>query len=176
MAKKSQNEILNNLVDYYKMKASKDFDKVITQVNDEMYDEAIKMYDTFITQYYSYKTSSYVRYGETRPGTGMGTRLFYGQNITKNNHKHTLTIDISGDDLSQDSKPYKDDPDFVMMNVFSGYRGIPGFWLIDWTGEYNGKYFSYKGTMKDAFSQFGFYFTSIARESFLPKWRKLGWK
>ena len=156
MARNNINNALNKYVNKKVNEVKKEFKKTIRYVNKELAIEASRMYDTFIDQYYSYKTKSYIRHGETRPGTGVGINLYRANNILSSVGRDSFVIDISSKDM--ESKNYKKDgPEFVLNNVIEGYRGVPGYWLREWVGSYEGKYFSYTGTIDKAFKYFNEY-------------------
>lgn len=128
---------------------------------DAFYEESWKMFDSFIDQYYSYSTLSYIRHGESKPGTKRGINLYRANQIRKKNGDNpTINIQIDASDM-EDGYQY-DSPTFVLENVMHGYRGVPGKWLREWTGNYVGKYFSYSGTPANAFRIFESHFDEIA--------------
>lgn len=157
----------------------------------ELYKEAEKMYDSFIDQYYAYKTKSYVRHGETKPGTCRGINLYRGQqfkivdkthiesctdtagkktiiNLTAKLNTPIFHMDISAKDM----EGYKYNPaDEVLDLVVNGIRGVPDKgWWIPWTGSYTCKYFSIeKTTMARAFEIFDDYFDDMLLDIMLSK-------
>jgi len=161
------NKSLNKYVNKKVKEVRKEFRKTIRDVNKELVKEASRMYDTFIDQYYSYKTKSYIRHGETRPGTGVGINLYRANDIRAINNR-SFILDIN----SHDMEGYKkDSSEFVLNNVLEGYRGIPGYWLQEWVGTYEGKYFSYTGTIRKAFEYFNEY---VVPEVVIQEWHKRG--
>lgn len=155
----------------------------ITYAINELYKEAWKMYDSFIDQYYSYKTQSYIRHGETRPGTCRGINLYRGQQFKIKNKVQSKSIPIKIDKANFTLEATLNTPalitnisgeemdgyrynttDEVLDMVIDGIRGVPqkGWW-IPWTGSYNGKYFSVSNaTMAKAFEMFDDYFDDMA--------------
>ena len=154
-------------------KAYKDAVTAANIAIDETHNEAIKMYDSFIDQYYSYRTKSYVRHEQLRPGTGMGINLYRGNQIVKNNGDDPY-LDIEFDASDMAGYP-RIGANFVLEAVMTGYRGLPyGNWT-EWSGEYKGKYFSHSGTPQEAFDEFELQFDNIASGIFTKEIRKLGW-
>lgn len=154
---------------------NKDVDKTIRYVNNEMYDEAVNMYDEFIRQFYSYETTSYIRHWEGKPGTGEGQNLYFGKDIRKETRKPKLIIYLPTDPEyisnggGQMKEPMADDYRFntaqeVLSYVYSGVRFPDKFnkVVMEWRGDYKGKYFRYRGTMEDAFNTFNMKFDKIA--------------
>ena len=138
-----------------------------------MYKEATRMYDTFMYDFYSYKTRIYIRHGQNRPGTGSGENLYRGQQIRKigSVYNPLLSIEFSGKDM-QGGYEY-DSPYEVLQSVMSGIR-FP-IREMTWEGSYDGKYFSYSGTPERAFRIFEEHFDDIAYEIFYKKWHEIGW-
>ena len=169
MATNNINKALNKYVDKKVKEVKKEFKKTVKSVNKELVNEASRMYDAFIDQYYLYKTKSYIRHGETRPGTGVGINLYRANDIRVINGK-SFILDINSRDMEY--KNYKKDtPNFVLDNVLEGYRGVPGYWLQEWVGTYKGKYFSYTGTINKAFKYFNEY---VVPEVIIQEWHKRG--
>jgi len=194
MKKKSQIET----VAYYFTKSAseiinKDVDKAIRYVNNEMYDEAVKMYDTFIDQFYSYKTTSYVRHWEGVPGTQEGQNLYFGKDIRKFTKHPKLVINLPSDagyvsNGGGQAEPMANDYRFntsteVMEYVFSGvrfpdfitYKKRGGNSLMTWEGRYKGTYFYYNGTMENAFNKFNEDFDKIAMRAVRKYLKTLGY-
>ena len=158
----------------------------------ELYKVAIKMYDSFIDQYYAYKTRSYVRHGETKPGTCVGINLYRAQqfkiknstytenftdragkkttiNLTMKLNTPTFSTNISAEDMEDHN--YYDPAEEVLDLVVNGIRGVPDRgWWIPWMGSYTGKYFSTgKTTMAKAFETFDNYFDDMLLNIMLSK-------
>lgn len=198
MKKKSQIET----VAYYFTKSAseiinKDVDKAIRYVNNEMYDEAVKMYDTFIDQFYSYKTTSYVRHWEGVPGTCEGQNLYFGKDIRKYTKHPKLVINLPNDagyvsnGGGQEKEPMTDDYRYntareVLEYVFEGVRFPDTFeykiWkdrgensLMTWEGRFKGNYFYYNGTMENAFNKFNGDFDKIAMRAVRKYLKSLGY-
>lgn len=170
MANNNINNVLNKYVNKKVKEVKKEFKKVVVSVNKELAKEASRMYDSFIDQYYSYKTRSYIRHGETKPGTGVGINLYRANNILENTQRDSFIISINSNDM--ESKNYKKNTaEFVLDNVIAGYRGVPGYWFKEWIGTYEGKYFSYTGTIDKAFKYFNEY---VVPEVIIQEWHKRG--
>lgn len=151
-----------------KQEAVQVWNEAINYTYKELYDEAWKMYDSFIDQFYMYKTQSYVRHGEIKAGTRMGSNLYKGQQLKfKPGFMPSVTIEFSGEEMES----YQHNtPDDVLNIVMNGIRGVPSKgWWTTWKGSYNGKYFSYSGEMIDAFNTFEKYFDDMAKYIFSQK-------
>ena len=148
----------------------------------ELEEEARNMYDSFIEQYYKYKTKYYYRHN-AGVGTCWGDNLYYGSwgkgdrgiNIVFSEEKkgfkmYKFYTNFSGD-LMAGGYEYNT-PDEVLSQVMRGIRGVPELedgkegWWEPWIGSYNGKYFSYGGIMKKAFNCFDDNFEQLQREIF----------
>lgn len=126
--------------------------------------EAEKMYDSFLDQFYSYRTKSYIRHSQTRPGTGTGINLYRGQHIRIEKEKHNgftldnLVIEFNG--LDMESKKYRyNTADEVLDYVMNGIRFTHEFessdWTMTWEGNYDGEYYSsLNQNMKQSFDDF----------------------
>lgn len=187
--------MMKNQVDYIARKyvksidyqINKDIDKTIRYVNNEMYNEAIRMYDSFITQFYLYETKSYVRHWEGVPGTRRGQNLYFGKDIRKFTRKPKLIINVPGEGEYEtngggQAEPMADDYRFdsaidVLDYVYSGIRfpSVFGRNEMKWSGQYSGKLFSYRGTMRDAFDKFNMEFDKIAMKESRKYLRTLGY-
>ena len=155
--------------------AKKDYYKVVNELNKELYKDVVQMYDTFITQFYAYKTTSYIRHGQTVPGTQTGESLFRAQDfrIGGNYYNPTLIINFAPNDMGTTYQ--YDSAENVFDYVMHGIR-FPYFNnLLNWTGTYRGKYFSYRGIPQHAFQLFGDTFNEIAERGFRKKWSKTKW-
>lgn len=174
-------DILGRIVKEYKRavkeKIRQDYYPTINYTNEQMYKEATKMYDTFIDQFYSYRTSSYIRHGETKPGTGMGTNLYRGQQIRKLGTRKEPMLEISFSGADMEGGYEYASPGEVLEGVMTGLRFCSpnGSFGMEWSGSYEGKHFSYAGSMKDAFDQFGKDFKKTSRKIFMEQWHKIGW-
>ena len=168
------NKMLNKYVDDTIKLASKDIDRIINDVNKDLYKETIKMYDSIIDQFYFYKTTSYIRHGETRPGTGMGINLYRANNITyKEGKSPSLTVNINSDDMEGGyENPSKED---VFEYITSGVRFPFGKVPPANNLEYKGKYFSYKGSINSIFMQLDNDYKDISSDMFYKRWKKTKW-
>ena len=149
--------------------------KAINYTYRKLYDEAKKMYDSYIDQYYKYKTKSYIRHGESRPGTMRGINLYRGQQIKFSpGLVPTLDIHFSGEDMENYGLK-GDSPDEVLSMVMRGIRGVPSRgWWETWTGSYDGTYFSYSGNMMSAFNTFNDRFEDMEEYIFFKKLHSIG--
>lgn len=170
MKNKSLKEVTEEWVYINMDQFDKILDKSIYKTNDKIYDEVDRMYKSFIRQFYMYKTKSYIRHGELRPGSREGNQLYYGEDIRRISHGRNpkLIINLPSDIGYTHSmnEPYKfDEPEIVLDYVMKGirYPYMPTFNNKNWIGSYKGKYFSYTGTLYDAFVEFGNKFNDIAK-------------
>ncbi len=147
--------------------------KAINYTYRELYKEATAMYDTYIDQYYRYKTKSYIRHGESYPGTMRGINLYRGQQIKFSpGLLPSLDIRFSGEDMDDYQH---NSPDEVLSMVTRGIRGVPGRgWWETWTGSYTGKWFSFSGTMSNAFNTFDDRFEDMEEYIFFKKLNSIG--
>lgn len=170
---------LEELKEYYIQKAKDDLVIAMDYANDKMFEELNNMYNTFIKQFYRYKTKSYIRHWEGVPGTKKGTNLYYGNHIKirYSNKLPYLDININSEDMAT----YKhDSAETVLNQVLSGtleVHGSKGYTVYsrEWTGKYIGKYYSFEGSPNDAFLNFYDQFMDIFIPVFMNKWNSLGW-
>lgn len=181
---------LNKTIDYYindiMKQVDKDINKAVNKTNNALYKEACDMYKKFIDDFYSYKTSSYIRHGESWAGTQEGNSLYDAIDIRKKTtwNNPSLSVFMPGDTGYNIGKynSYKyeyDTPYEVVNEVVSGMR-FPHYSFINninssWTGRYKGKFFQYEGTMKNAFDTFNNYFDVIARDIISKHMKKMGY-
>ncbi|MBQ0036431.1 MAG: hypothetical protein KBT35_05895 [Firmicutes bacterium] len=166
-------ELRKRLYNTLRKKAENVWEEAINYTYKEMYNEAWKMYDSFIDQFYEYSTKSYIRHGQSKPGTGIGINLYRGNNIRlKTGFTPSLNIEFNASDM--ESGYQYDSAETVLNNVMHGYR-FPYFRPMYWEGKYNGKYFHYTGTPERAFYHFENQFNNIAIEIFRKKCKQLGW-
>ena len=161
-------------------RAEKDFLKCSRRINNEIHDEVKKMYKTFIEQFYDYKTTSYIRHFEGKPGTQHGENLLYPwEGIRKNNHSSSspkLIIEFWANEMSNEPKYKFDTPEHVLDSVLHGIRfayatGESGPMWVDTTFKYTGKYFSYTcNTIQEAFDRFGKDWDNISHNAFYSIW------
>lgn len=147
--------------------------KAINYTYKELYDESKKMYDSYIDQYYKYKTKSYIRHGESSPGTMRGINLYRGQQIKFSPGLiPSLDIRFSGEDMEEYQYDF---PDEVLAMVMRGIRGVPSRgWWETWTGSYTGKWFGFSGTMSNAFNTFDDRFEDMEEYIFFKKLHSIG--
>ena len=172
-------KLLRELADRYKKKVKKklngDITKALNYTRDEMYDEAVNMFNSFIDQFYSYETKVYIRHGEVFPGTGHGTNLYRGRQIRKvgTTYNPKLSVEFSG--VRMEGGYQHDTPEEVLNYVMSGIRFPIHGAEMTWSGQYAGKYFSYTGVPEQAFEYFGQNYNKIGLEIFYEKWHEFGW-
>lgn len=165
-------ELINEIVE----STMKDASKAIQHTYKTMYREAVELYDTYIEEFYSYRTKVYVRHFEPSPGTGEGSNLYYGKKIKLSGRKNLkLSIDFSGEEMAGGYQ--YDAPDTVLKKVMQGTRfELPrGGRKLTWSGNYHGRYFNYMGTMENAFQEFFTRFDDIATDIFIYQWHRMGY-
>ena len=151
-------------------KLEKDISASLKKTGQLVYEEAVNMYDSFIDQYYrQYNPVSYVRHlYRMNPSNGISAGgddiSFDGDTLIIGFHASTMP-----DDYQRDSA-YD-----VLMNVMSGFRGVPGYWIRPWSGTYVGELFSYSGTMERAFQLYGSQIERIVTDRTLNDLRDKGW-
>lgn len=176
--------LIEDVIDGYMKQYDKDFNSAAREVNKEMYKEAVRMYKSYIKDFYSYKTELYVRYGTDKPGTGKGKRLYEGMDITtrymRSDSKHapTLTIRFPGDlgyVHSMDDSYKNDLAENVLDYVLDGIR-YPWYRPMSWKPKpFKGRYFYYEGTMRGAFNSFNRNFNKIAEPLVRSGLSRRGW-
>lgn len=165
-------QFINTIIEEARIQLRKEvFDSYEISINyayRTLYEEAVRMYDSFIEQYYLYETKSYYRH-YVGVGTGTGENLYYGKQFNYVPGLHpSLTIEFSGDDMASYKKA---STMHVLSLVMKGIRGIPsnkGWWRY-WTGEYICDYFQINGTMETAFNVFEMIFDDMVDELFYKK-------
>lgn len=148
---------------------------VLDEVYDILEEEANALYDSFITQFYSYKTESYYRHWEPAPGTQKGTNLYYGKHIKRTKGKiPSLKVSFSGEDMANYPKGVS--ANTVLDYVMEGTR-FPAPNFMTWDGFYYCRRLkrTYAGTLESAFTQFWKEFDDIEYELFNARWTKLGY-
>lgn len=138
-------------------------EKELNKASEEILKEAKQMYDVFIDQYYKYKTTSYYRH-DVGIGTGTGMNLYraqdFGFDTSVSDQYQDMGIVANLKNVKIKYNPnnmakYRKFPRARVLDmIINGIRGVPGYTDSYWEGEYNGKYFSYKGVMKNAFDEF----------------------
>ena len=150
-----------------------------TYALEEIYKEADKMYDAYITQYYRYKTKVYIRHGEPGVGTKHGSNLFLAKEFDINYDRFGIDINHFEPD-NMEGYPWATQEE-VFDIVSGGHRGIPGAGkkrYKSWKYTYKGKYYnSEEKTIKEAFddfeSNFDVLYKSIRNSEFFDKYYKL---
>lgn len=138
-------------------------DKCNIQTTNSLYEEAVNMYDSLIEQYYRYKTKSYYRHN-AGVGTCWGDNLYYAQDFMVDTNLD-LHIQYDPNKMERYIPKYIEQKkgvttaeldsaervsrETVLNIVKSGFRGVPGKWIIPWSGSYAGEYFSINDTNID---------------------------
>jgi len=116
--KKYKDDIFNSFVNAYE------------QMVYDVYEDAFQLYAKAIDQYYRYKTTSYIRHGEGKPGTRKGTNLHEANRThianwsSSNPYRWRVIVEWNAAWMY----PYKKaevTQDYVLSNVINGIRGIP---------------------------------------------------
>lgn len=156
----------------------------------ELYKEAVKIYESFITQFYSYRTKSYIRHGESTRGTGKGHSLYFAQNFIKEEDAHQFSFDIgfSADEMRRapdmDKREYQHgDVESVLNDILSGYRfkhifegsdGKTKRKVMRWSGKYYDDLFDIdKATVYQAFEQFDKTYDDMWIKLYSRKWKEV---
>ena len=173
MAKNKLQKQCDNLVKAWQKQAKADFWPIIQDVNKKLYQEAKEMFYSFIDQFYSYKTKSYVRHDQPGPGTGKGVNLYFATQIKMIAGKRPKLV-VAFDASDMEGGYQYDDKETVLDMVMGGVR-FPNERAMYWKGSYTGHYFSYSGSPEGAFGLFNDTFDSIAAQLFYPQWRLAGY-
>jgi len=169
-------DIVDQLVDAYSKKFEKDFYRISNQVNDIYFNDANKLYDSFIRQYYyQYETEFYIRHWEKAPGTRKGTNLYYG-NQMKIHRGQNPYFEINFDSSRMADDYRHDSAEDVLTEVIYGIRGVPPYWTRPWQGKYKSRYFNFSGTMHDAFKTYIDTYEDRMVPVFMRRWKKAGWQ
>ena len=158
----------NELVKQFEQETDEIWMNSINNTFEELYTEAVNMYDALIEDYYKYKTTSYYRH-HVGIGTGTGENLYFGKQISwQSGFVPKLTLDFSGENMD---KYRHNSTDEVLDMVMNGIRGIPSKgWWTTWKGSYNGKYFSVGGVdVATAFNLYRDNFRYLSRFIFKEK-------
>lgn len=182
MARRNKMQILiDKYVNETLQKANGEIISILNEVNNELYDESVKMFDSLIDQFYMYKTTSYIRHGQSRPGTQMGENLYRANNIKKTYGLNpSLTIKLDGNDMYGGYKFHDANAVFdwvssgVRFPFYSNNSNISNGYSANHLS-YNGKYFSYKGSINSIFKYFDEDFDNISFYLFYRKWKKSIW-
>ena len=165
---KKMQEDLEDRLQLFEKESNTIWMKSINSTFEELYKEAVNMYDTLIEEYYKYKTTSYYRH-HVGIGTGTGENLYFGKQFTLTSGLiPELSMDFSGKDMD---KYQYNSTDEVLDMVMHGIRGVPSKgWWTTWKGSYNGKYFSVGGVdIATAFNAFYQNFDYLSRYIFKEK-------
>lgn len=161
--------------------AKEDLVDIVNEVNDEMYNEAVKMYDAFIKEFYKFQTRYYIRHWEGKVGTRKGTNLYYASQIKKLGGKKNpkLQIGYSGENMAGGYQYHS--PDEVIDYVAAGFRFHPGensnASPLSWDlPSYEGDFFKQsENTMIEAFEKFNNEFktnaTNLIISKFWSRWK-----
>ena len=109
--KNAYKKYLDDYVDTRTAYLKQDINKVVNEVNEILLREVTKMYDKLIDDFYLYKTTSYIRHGESSPGTQRGITMYRGQDFKIVKGKNPkLQIFFDPNILTDDERQYQHDP------------------------------------------------------------------
>lgn len=167
-------EIVNDYVKEKMKLMKKDYYKIQYELNNDLYKEVSNMYDAFIDQFYSYKTTSYIRHGERMAGTCVGSSLYRANDIKTggNYFKPKLIINFTPEEINE--KYQYDSQESIFNYVMHGIR-FPYYNSMKWRGNFKGKYFEFSGTPSHAFQLFDAQFDDIAEREFRKRWKNTNW-
>ena len=140
----------------------------------ELKKEASKMYNKLIEEYYTYKTESYIRHGQSEPGTGTGENLYRANNI----HIQGRTLILDTNYKLMESGYDRHGRDTVLEMVksgqrFAGRRHDP----VLWRGNFIGDYITLDNTyINEAFEEFEDRFEEMYDKIFDDKMKGLAGK
>lgn len=96
-----------------------------------------EIYDQIITSYYKYSTHSYVRHGESSPGTGQGSNLYasnkipYSLDVNADHMRIEIGEDITSEGMMGYDRIRKDgsvksgpSTEEVLESALEGYHGV----------------------------------------------------
>lgn len=159
-------------------RAELDFMKCARVTNHKIHKDVQEMYRTFISQFYQYKTTSYIRHFEGVPGTRYGENLVYPiKGIRVDNrasHSPKLYIELWASEMSNNPPYEHHTPEGVLFSVLHGIRFATqnGYVMeADTNFNYHGTYFSYSGsTIQRAFDLFDKNWDDISHDAFYERW------
>lgn len=177
-------KLIDEKIDKVLDKMEKDFVDITNEINDIYFKEANKIYDHYMTQYYKYRTKSYIRHWEGKPGTGKGANLFYGKNFKIHRGKNPyFELEVNSSKMADD---YQHNSAFdVLTQIMAGANIIYGsdgyqvwerdFGVHGWTGVYSSRYFKYKGTLDETLYELIYTYNKKIYPLFKTRWKKRGW-
>lgn len=177
---KAFEEYKKAIIEEIKEQAKKDIPIAMDYMVDELKEETTKMFNSLITQFYEYETTSYVRHWEGKPGTKKGSNMYYAfhcRKLHKGGYPY-LMIKFNADDVAGGYQWGSEAQvvDFVMSGVRFPWEQGEQMQRMEWEGSYSGKYFSYHGTPYSIFESFFENFDNIATPIFFKKFGELGWE
>lgn len=176
---KAFREYAEAVIKEIKEKAHNDIPVAMDYMVDELQRETTNMFNSLITQFYNYETKSYIRHWEGKPGTRKGSNMYYAfhcRKLHKSGYPY-LMIHFDADDVAGGYQWGSEAQivDFVMSGVRFPWEQGEQMQRMEWSGSYEGKYFSYRGTPYEIFDSFFEHFEDIATPIFFAKFHSLGW-
>ena len=161
--------------------AMRDFYKCARRTNNILYNDVTNMYNTLITEFYKYHTTSYIRNWELFTGTEEGQALYFGGDFRKDNDNRIsprLYIDFSGDRMDAEGAKHQHHSNQQVLDyVMSGIRFIvpgttKGMMTVDpSTMSFHGTAFHFAGgTIQEAFDKFDRDFPDLSADVFYRMW------
>ena len=137
----------------------------------EIEQEAHRMYEKLITDYYEYKTRFYIRHGQDRVGTQTGENLYKSDNIHLSHGKLFLETNYK-----KMSAGYRDHSRNDVLEMIKGGERYMGRHRSPerWSGDYAGTYIDITDSyINQAFNEFEYAFDSMYDEIFDKNMNKL---
>ena len=167
---------MQKILDDYLQKFDDDFVVAANHTTRLMEQEAKDLFNSMITQFYKYHTTSYIRHWEGRPGTEEGQNLFSAFHMKKKHSGNLEYFDISMNANDMAGGYRRHSKGQVFNYVYEGVRFSYKKSHMTWSGSYNGKYFSCQNcTLESAFHKFFDEYEDMIIPVFMNKWRSLGW-
>ena len=167
---------MQKIFDAYLEKFDDDFVVAANHTTRIMEREAKNLFNSMITQFYKYHTTSYIRHWEGRPGTEEGQNLFSAFHMVKKHSDKLEYFDIFMDAEDMTGGYRHHSKEQVFDYVYEGVRFSYKKKHMTWSGSYNGEHFSCKNcSLAEAFTKFFSEYEDNIIPVFMDKWRSLGW-
>lgn len=167
---------MQKILDDYLQKFDDDFVVAANHTTRLMEQEAKDLFNSMITQFYKYHTTSYIRHWEGRPGTEEGQNLFSAFHMKKKHSGKLEYFDISMNANDMAGGYRRHSKEQVFNYVYEGVRFSYKKSHMTWSGSYNGKYFSCQNcSLEGAFNKFFDEYEDMIIPVFMDRWRSLGW-
>ena len=167
---------MQKILDDYLQKFDDDFVVAANHTTRLMEQEAKDLFNSMITQFYKYHTTSYIRHWEGRPGTEEGQNLFSAFHMKKKHSGKLEYFDISMNANDMAGGYRRHSKGQVFNYVYEGVRFSYKKSHMTWSGSYNGKYFSCQNcSLEGAFNKLYDEYEDMIIPVFMDRWRSLGW-